>query len=81
MEEAIFMVVIEQYFTREGSKLLLPSKNEPCATKVVTKNGFQCKLLPQRDPCRHSGSTSDGSTNSHLTESTNQVNSITVYFQ
>ena len=41
MEEAIYMVVIK-YFTREGSKPLLPSKNEPCATKVVSKNGFYC---------------------------------------
>ena len=27
-----------------------PSKNESCATKFVAKNGFYCKLLPQRAP-------------------------------
>ena len=49
MEEAINMVIIK-YFTREGFKLLLPCKNEPCATKVVAKNGFQSKILPQGAP-------------------------------
>ena len=40
MEEAIYMVIMKYYFTREGSILLLASKNEFCATNV---NGFQCK--------------------------------------
>ena len=50
MEEANYIVITKQYFTRERSQLLLSSKNELCATKVVTKNGFRCKLLPQRAP-------------------------------
>ena len=35
---------------REGSIPLRLSKNKLCATKVVAKNGLQCKLLPQRAP-------------------------------
>ena len=46
MEEAIYMVIMKYYFTREGSILLLASKNEFYAANV----GFQCKLLPQRVP-------------------------------
>ena len=49
LEEANYMVIM-QYFTREGSKLLLSSKNKLCTTKVVAKNDFQFKLLPQRAP-------------------------------
>ena len=45
MEEAIYMVIMKKYFTREGSITLLASKNGFCATNV---NGFQCKLLPQK---------------------------------
>ena len=62
VEEAM---VIMKYFFREGPKLLLPSKNKLCATKVF-KNGFQCKSYCHRGPllrcCRHSGSASHGST-------------------
>ena len=47
MEEAIYMAIMKEFFTREGSILLLTSKNELCTTNV---NGFQCKLLPQRAP-------------------------------
>ena len=48
MEEPIYMVIMK-YFIGEGPKLLLPDKDELWATKV-SKNGFQCKLLPQRAP-------------------------------
>ena len=40
------MVITKQCFTRERSIPLLASKNEFCATKA---NGFQCKLLSQRN--------------------------------
>ena len=45
MEEAIYMVIMKKYFTREGSITLMASKNGFCAANV---NGFQCKLLPQK---------------------------------
>ena len=47
MKEAICTVIMKWYFTREGSILLVASKNELFAAKV---NGFQCKLLPQIAP-------------------------------
>ena len=43
------MVIMKKYFIREGPRLLLLSKNKLCAAKVF-KNGFQCKILPQRTP-------------------------------
>ena len=49
MEEAMNMVIMKQCLITEGPKLLLPSKNKLCKTKVF-KNDFQCKLLPQRAP-------------------------------
>ena len=45
MEEATYTIIMKQYFTREGFKLLLAPKNEHYVAKV---NSFQCKLLPQR---------------------------------
>ena len=59
------MVVTELYFTREGSKSLLPFKNEPCATNVFAKNGFSvsyCRTELLLRCRRHSGSSSDGTT-------------------
>ena len=41
------MVIMKKYFIREGPRLLLPSKNKLCETKVF-KNDFHCKLFPQR---------------------------------
>ena len=40
MEEAIFMVVIEQYFTREGSKVLLPLRTNLVRQKLSLKMAF-----------------------------------------
>ena len=45
MKEAIYTLIIKQNFTKEGSILLLVSKNKLCATTV---NGFQGKPLSQR---------------------------------
>ena len=64
MEETIYKVTMKKYFIREPPKLLLPYKNELCATKfskMTFSVSYRHKELLIRC-CRYSRYASDGST-------------------